>query len=93
MLEKKRPSQLLPVEKSPRLKIAMGGIYRSRTVLRLLTLLALISALFGGVGLEVCLAEPMWKKHIWLPALLIVMAAWLLASVLLHTLRKKLFGK
>ncbi|BCS97173.1 hypothetical protein DSLASN_28050 [Desulfoluna limicola] len=93
MIEKIKPSRLLDEGTSPRIKRAMGGIYRSRTALRLLMLLALVSALFGGVGLEVCLSEPMWEKHIWLPSLLIALAVWILVTALIHVLRMKLFGK
>lgn len=91
MIEQKKPSRLLPENRSSRLRHTMGGMHRSRTTLRLLMVLALIAALFGGVGLEVCLSEATWEKHIWLPSLLIALAVWLLASVLLHDFRMKLY--
>lgn len=93
IIEKKRPSRLLAEGAPPRIRHAMGGIYRSRLALRLLMLIALVSALFGGVGLEVCLSESLWEKHIWLPSLLIALAVWILATVIIHAIRMKLFGK
>jgi len=77
----------------PDIRRAIGGLYRCRTATRLLLLVALASALFGGVGLDVCLSEPMWEKHVWIPSLLIVLAVWIFVSILLHAIRIKLFTK
>ncbi|WP_300667675.1 hypothetical protein [Desulfoluna sp.] len=93
MFEEKRSSRLSAGGSPPGLKRAIGGLYRSRVTSRILILIALVSALFGGVGLEVCLTESPWEKHIWIPSLLIILAVWIFVSHLLHTIRIKLFGK
>lgn len=84
--------QLLPKERTPKLKRAMG-IYHSPITTRILIPIALIAALFGGVGVDVCLSQPAWEKHLWLPSMLILFAAWIFVSTLIHGLRVKLFGR
>ncbi|SCX94166.1 hypothetical protein [Desulfoluna spongiiphila] len=93
MFEDKRPHTRLMERTPPDIRRAIGGLYRSRTATRLLILVALVSAVFGGVGLDVCLSEPMWEAHVWIPALLIVLAVWIFVSILLHAIRIKLFTK
>lgn len=93
MFEDSRPARLSIKKPSPGIKRTIGGLYRSRAISRVLILLALATALFGGVGLDVCLSQPIWEKHLWIPALLIVLAVWVLVATLLQSIRMKLFSK
>ncbi|VFQ44287.1 hypothetical protein [Desulfoluna butyratoxydans] len=93
MFDDKRADKRLVEKTPPDIRRAIGGLYRSRTATRLLLIIAIVSAIFGGVGLDVCLSEPMWEAHIWVPALLIVLAVWIFVSILLHAIRIKLFTK
>lgn len=93
MFEDNKPSRLLPENDERRPRRAMGGVYNSRLLTRLLLLLALGCALFGGVGLDICLTEPMWQKHLWIPSLLLAITAWILITALTHAIRRALLGK
>ena len=62
----------------------------ARFITRVTGLVALGLGVFAGVGMEVCLKEEMWTRHIWLPSLLIIFAAILLAACLLQAIKRRL---
>lgn len=80
-------------ERPASLRRTMEGGYHSRIASRLLILVALVSALFGIVGVETCLAHPPWEKHLWFPTMLIVLATGIIFSTLFHAIAFRLFGK
>ena len=65
-----------------------GHWARIRTWLTCLAAVAM--AIFGGVGLEVCLREEVWERHIWVPSALILLALLILTTTAVGAVKRRL---
>lgn len=77
-------------EKNPVFRKAIIPWYdSSRTCWILIGFLSAV-VLFGGAGIDVALASPLYAAYVWMPLLLVILGLGVIASILVRLLRRYL---